>query len=93
MKKKLLSELMPWAGSYLANKGYGSGSNYNTSQVAGLMALFALEVINSDAPSESRNVATHEGQEKPCRFRRSCGLIEFECPGKEYCGDYEPQGG
>ena len=29
--------------------------------------------------------------DKPCRFIKSCGLIEFECVGKEGCGDYESE--
>ena len=45
MKPKLFSELIPWAETYLANTGHGSGTNYTTSQVAGLMAQFALEVL------------------------------------------------
>lgn len=49
--------------------------------------------LTPHAPTESPNVRTHEGQEKPCKFRRSCGLIEYECPGSSACGDYEPQGG
>ena len=43
MEPKLLSELIPRAEAYLAHKGYGSGTNYSTSQVAGMMAMFALE--------------------------------------------------
>ena len=52
MKKRLLSELIPWAETFLSNKGCGSGTNYTTPQVGSLMALFALEVINSDAQTE-----------------------------------------
>jgi hypothetical protein len=42
-EKPKLSELIPKAEAYLANRGYGSGTNYSTLQVAGMMAMFALE--------------------------------------------------
>lgn len=44
-KEGLFNSLIPKAESYLANNGYGSGTNYTTLQVAGLMALFAKECL------------------------------------------------
>ena len=48
MKTPKLTILIARAAGWLGNKGYGSGLNYTTTQVSGLMAMFALEVITSD---------------------------------------------
>ena len=50
MKNKTYEQLKAKAESYLANAGYGSGTNYTTSQVAGIMALFTLKELSQ--PSE-----------------------------------------
>ena len=40
-KDNIYTEIVAKAEVYLANKGYGSGTNYTTNNVAWVMALFA----------------------------------------------------
>ena len=76
----MIRELKKEAKQFISESGYGTGNNFTTSQVSGLMARFAVDVINKKGLSSNSSdysdylSLTLDGM-NPEEAARECGLL------------------